>query len=161
MGIGMYFGFVVLSISCGLLFAWYEKMRYSVHKVWTYHIIQWAMLTLWFWNAWAVGRFVYLEDTVFSKFGVSGGVFVVMGVAYVGFRKLLKVGNNPELIWQFAPDWANWLARDINGQIYFYQNEPNHLGTITGSDIEKHYMIGAPEARETIVAERLIERPRH
>jgi len=26
--------------------------------------------------------------------------------------------------WKDAPDWANWLAQDYNGQWFWYENEP-------------------------------------
>ena len=34
--------------------------------------------------------------------------------------------NKPE--WKDAPDWAQWLAMDANGDWYWYELEPDYNG---------------------------------
>ena len=53
--------------------------------------------------------------------------------------------NKPE--WKDAPDWAQWLAMDANGDWYWYELEPDyngeeweHIGVIRASAILEDFV---------------------
>ena len=110
-----------------------------------------------------VGRIVYLEDTIFSKFGVSAGIFIVCGVAYVGFRKLLSVGEKLQAgenleLWKLAPIWANYLLIDIDGKFRFYREKPEQIGSISGDAIGYYYIYADPLGPS--ITGKILERPK-
>ena len=39
-------------------------------------------------------------------------------------QELLQRRQADLAVWENAPDWANWYARDKNGQGYFYEKKP-------------------------------------
>lgn len=77
---------ICVSATCGTLFALYESIRDGIHA-WDWHLVQWLMITLYFWNAFFAGTKILQEDTIFSRFGVSGVIFIMAGVGYVFGRK--------------------------------------------------------------------------
>jgi hypothetical protein len=34
--------------------------------------------------------------------------------------------------WEDAPEWANWLARDADGELCWFENEPQLRGEVWG-----------------------------
>lgn len=35
-----------------------------------------------------------------------------------------KPAAKPWLLWEYAPDWADWAAQDTTGQWYWFENKP-------------------------------------
>ena len=51
---------------------------------------------------------------------------VMVRAAYIKemAQELLQRRQADRAIWENAPEWANWYARDKNGQGYFYEKKP-------------------------------------
>lgn len=53
-----------------------------------------------------------------------------------------RKSEDPQSIWQRAPNWAEWVAMDKDGQWFWYENEPRPCGAAWITNLKRVSEVG-------------------